>query len=144
MKPFQYVGGYIPAGLMQIAVRFSLGRACLFFGVAGNDRQQSKIPRSNWQGCLMGIFYATSFRPFSISITPFFPVPVPPVSDGEDLKTDPLRVPPWLDNLLPSASCSHLLNGHWCCFPSVSSTRTAATVLPWYQHSCPQLQQKNV
>lgn len=47
MKPFQYVGGYIPAGLMQIAVRFSLGRACLFFGVAGNDRQQSKIPRSN-------------------------------------------------------------------------------------------------
>lgn len=32
MQPFQYVG-YIPAGLMQAAIHFALGRAQLTFGV---------------------------------------------------------------------------------------------------------------
>jgi len=79
------------------------------------------------------IFYATSFgesgakgfsRPFSLGIAPFFPVAVPPTSEGEDLKTNPLVVPPWhssMDNVLPSVPCSYLLNGHQHCFPSVSS-----------------------
>lgn len=140
---------------MQTAVRFSRSRACLIFGVAEYDRQQSKKPWSHHQACSVGIFYAISFgwiwseekglsRPFSLGTTPCFPVPVPATWEGEDLKTDPLTVPLWCsstDNVTSGVSCSHLLNGHRSCFPSVSSARTAAAVLPRYWHSCPQLQQ---
>lgn len=139
---------------MQTAVRFSRSRACLIFGVAEYDRQQSKKPWSHHQACSVGIFYAISFgwiwseekglsRPFSLGTTPCFPVPVPATWEGEDLKTDPLTVPLWCsstDNVTSGVSCSHLLNGHRSCFPSVSSARTAAAVLPRYWHSCPQLQ----
>lgn len=78
-------------------------------------------------------------------ITSFFLICVLPISEGEDLKTTPLMVSLWcssMDNILPSVLCSHLLHGHQRCFPSVSSARTAATMLTQYWHNCPQLQQK--
>lgn len=127
---------------MQTAVHFTQSRACLIFGVAEYDRQQSKKPWSHHQACSVGIFYAIGFgwiwseekgfsRPFILGTTPFFPVPVPATWEGEDLKTDPLTVPLWsssMDNVMSGVSCSHLLSGHRRCFPSVSS-RCAATAL---------------
>lgn len=122
---------------MQTAVHFSPGRARLIFGVAEYDREQSKKPWYNCQACSVGTFYAASFswiwsetkrfsRPFSLGITLFFPVPVPLTSEGTDLKTHPLMVPPWhssMDNVFPGVLCSHPLNGHQRCFASVSGRR---------------------
>lgn len=53
-------------------------------------------------------------RSVSLWHNSFFPVPVPPNTEGEEIS--PLTVPLWCsstDSALPSILCSHLPSGHW-------------------------------